>query len=209
MTQLNRWLAPALAGALLAGPAWAADTKADMKLLEGLQKLHAGNEGEVQMGQMGAQMASDPLVKAFAQRMVDDHSKNDQHLTQMATTMGMPLTGKAYQAQQKDTQKALGKVHGKTGAEFDKAFISAMVKDHEKDAKGVKTLANRARKDGQGEVAGFLDTTEQTMQQHLAMAKQIEQALKKGGGTASAARAGGTGAGPADAGAAGTSGTAK
>jgi putative membrane protein len=209
MTQRSRWLAPALAGALLAGPAWAADTKADMKLLEGLQQLHAGNEAEVQMGQMGAQTASDPQVKEFAQRMVDDHSKNDQHLTQMASTMGMPLTGKAYQDQQKSAQKAMGKVHGKTGLAFDKAFMSAMVKDHEKDAKEVKTLADRARKDGKSEVASFLDTTEQTMRQHLAMAKQIEDAVKKGRGTASAAGASGTGAGPADAGAAGTSGTPK
>jgi putative membrane protein len=199
-----------VAGVLAAGPAWAADTagKMDKKLLQGVQALHAANEGEVQMGQMGVQMATDPQVKAFAQQMVDDHSKNDQHLTTMAQSLGAPLTGKAYQDKQKEGQKVMGKVHGKTGADFDKEYMSLMVKDHAKDAKEVKTLANEARKTGRTDLASFLDTTEQTMQQHLAKAKGLEDGLKKSGGTA-AAGASGTGAGASDAGATGTSGSKK
>lgn len=205
MCEAKRWVVTGMAAAALlwsAGALAAEGKKADKKLLEGAQTLHAANEGEVQMGQMGVQMATDPQVKQFAQRMVDDHSRNDQHLATLAQTMGIPLTGKAYQEKQKEGQKSMSKVHGKTGADFDKEYMSLMVKDHEKDAKEVKSLAGRAHKEGQAEMASFLDTTEQAMQQHLSTAKQLEQELKRG--TASAA--GGTSASGMGTGSAGTSG---
>jgi putative membrane protein len=221
MMKRNRWLGPALAGSLLATPAWAGDdmgtgaastdgsatgtgaasvaatSTPSKKLLDGVQRLHAANEAEVQMGQVGTQSAQDARVRQFAQMMVDDHSRNDQQLTLLAQTMGAELTGKAYQEKQQDARKAMGKVQGKTGAEFDRAFMAQMTKDHEKETKEVRTLADQAREGGQAELAAFLDTTHQAMQQHLTMARQVEDGLKSGGTAAAggAAAEEGTGAG--------------
>ncbi len=51
-------------------------THADRMFLE---QAAAGGLMEVQLGQLAAQKASDPQVKQFGQRMVDDHTKaNDQ-----------------------------------------------------------------------------------------------------------------------------------
>jgi putative membrane protein len=158
--------------------AGAKGAKPDKKLQAGLEKLHAGNQAEIQSGKLAEQSASSPDVKAFGQRMVTDHGQNDQQLTSIAQTMGVSLQGKTYQKTAKNAQKMAGKLKGKTGAAFDKAYIDAMVKDHEKDSKEVKKLASRARKDGQTELAGFLDQTESTMQSHLSEAKRVQSAEK-------------------------------
>jgi putative membrane protein len=151
--------------------------KLDKKLDEAMQKLHAGNQAEVQMGQLGAQQAQSPEVKDYAQKLVDDHEKNDQKLTQMAQPIGANLNGDAFAKMQKDTQKELSKLQGKTGQDFDKAFMKQAVKDHEKDTKLMKDAAKQARKDNQQELASFFEATYTGMQGHLDHAKQIEKSL--------------------------------
>jgi putative membrane protein len=183
------------------GASSASSGKMDKGLMEGLQKLHAANQGEVQMGQMGAQMAQDPQVKQFAQQMVDDHSKNDQQLTSMAQTMGIQLTGKDFQDKQKEAQKDMQKVQGKTGAEFDKAYMDQMVKDHEKDVKEVGKLAKKAHDAKQTELASMLDQTHSKMQSHLDMAKQIQKSTKdqaKSAGRSGSSSSMGTGSSGSD-----------
>ncbi len=168
------------------GAAESGSTKApSKKLTEGLEKLHAGNQAEIQGGKLAQQAAMSSDVKSFGQKMVDDHGQADQKLTSLAQTMNVNLEGKEFTKEQKDAQKRMSKVEKKTGADFDKAYMSAMVKDHEKDTKDVKKLADEARKDGQTEVATLLDQTEQVMQGHLTQAKQIEDTVKKEKSTAS------------------------
>lgn len=152
--------------------------KLSNKLQDGLQQLHAADQGEIQAGQQAQQSATSSDVKAFGQRMVTDHTQNDQKLTSMAQTLGVSLEGKAFQKEQKDAEKTMKKLQGKTGADWDKAYVDQMVKDHEKDAKDVKKLSNEARKDGQSELAAFLDQTEQTIQGHLTAARQLKSAEK-------------------------------
>jgi putative membrane protein len=186
----SRWFLAALAvGVLTLASSAAAATaggmgsstasgKMDKKLLEGVEKLHAANQAEIQSGHMAEQAASSSDVKAFGQRMVTDHGQNDQQLTGMAQTLGVNLKGKAYTSKLKDAESSMKGLHGKTGTAFDRAYIDAMVKDHEKDSKDVKKLADQARKDGQADLAAFLDQTEQTMQGHLSQAKQLQAAEK-------------------------------
>jgi putative membrane protein len=147
-------------------------------LSDGLERLHAANQAEIQMGQAGQSSATDEQVKSFAQRMVDDHQKNDAKLTELAQGLGVDLNGKAFQDAQKDSQKTMQKVHTKTGAEFDKAYMNQMVKDHEKDVKDVNKLAKEARKEKQADLAAFLEQTHAGMQTHLQEAKRVEKIAK-------------------------------
>jgi putative membrane protein len=158
--------------------------KLDRSLAKAVQKLHAANQAEVQGGQQAAQSAQSPDVKQFAQRMVSDHQQNDQQLQQLAQTMGAPLQGDEFQKEQQDAQKHMQKVQGKTGAEFDKAYMSMMVDDHRKDVKEVEKAAKDAHKHHQAQLASFLDQTHSKMQQHLQEAQRIEKSLGKGGASA-------------------------
>lgn len=181
--------------------------KVSTTLEEGLQKLHAANLAEVQMGELGVQHAENEQVKQFAQRMIDDHRKADEQLTQTTQQMGVDLSGSAFQKEQTKAQKRMDKLTSKTGAAFDKAFMADMVEDHRKDTREVGKLAKQARKGQHQELASFLEQTHTTLQGHLKEAQQTQKALgaqrqaRKPGQSSST---GATGSGATDSGAAGS-----
>jgi putative membrane protein len=172
--------------------------KLDKGLLEAAEKLHADNQGEIQAGQVALQSAQSSEVKSFAQQMVDDHGKNDQKLQQLADSMGVQLTGDAFQKEQRSGQKDMQKLQEKQGAEFDKAYMKQMVSDHKKDIKEVSKAAKDAHKKNQAELASFLDQTHTGMTHHLQEAERIEKSLGKGGPQAGTSHPSSSGTGSSD-----------
>jgi putative membrane protein len=159
--------------------------KLDEKLQEAAQALHASNQGEIAAGKAALSAAQSPDVKRYAQRMVDDHSKTDAQLQQIAQRMGVSLKGKAFDEKLKDAQEELKEAQAKKGAEFDRAYMKMMVDEHEDDVEDVEKAAKRARDEQQVELALFLDTTHKHLQMHLDEAKRVEQSLDaKGTGRA-------------------------
>ncbi|HET7825684.1 MAG TPA: DUF4142 domain-containing protein [Anaeromyxobacter sp.] len=157
-----------------------AGKKVDKKFEEKIQKIHAANQAEVQLGQMAAQKAQSPEVKQFAEKLEQDHQKADQKLTQAAQSAGIQLEGKAFQDAQKDAQKDMQKLQSKNEQDFDKEFVSKMEKEHKKDIKDVKSAADDARKAHQTELATTLETMANGMQMHLDHAKQLKDTVGKG-----------------------------
>jgi len=173
------------------------------ELQEGLQKLHAANQAEVQLGTLAQQSAGSSQVKAFGRQMVADHGKNDQQLATMARSLGVSLQGDAFQQKQQEGQDMRKEVQGKTGREFDRAYTDLMVKDHEKDAREVGELARQAREAGQSQLAAFLSATEQKMKGHLTHVQALRDTARQGasaGGTGSADETSATGTGAGDTG---------
>jgi putative membrane protein len=185
-----------------------AGKKLDKKLQDRLEKLHAGNQGEIQAAQVAMQSAQSPDVKQFAQQMQTDHQAMDQKLTDQAQTMGVSLEGKTFQKEQQSAQKDMQKFQSKTGADFDKAYMGQMVKDHEKDLKEVKGAAKDAQK-SHPELASALQGAQSKIQSHLDQAKQVQKSLGKGGGTASSGSSGSSSMGTGSSGSSGTKDTSK
>lgn len=175
--------------------ATASGAKLSSKLRDGLEQLHAADQAEIQSGQLAQESATSEDVKAFGQRMVTDHTQNDQQLTGMAQTLGIGLEGSAYRKGMQSDEKMAKSYQGKTGPAFDQAYVASMVKDHEKDAKDVKSLADQARKDGQAELASFLDQTRSTIESHLDQARQLQSSVKSASSNASSTTGTGTNAG--------------
>ncbi len=71
--------------------------KVDKGLQDRLEKIHAANQAEIQMGQMGAQQAQSPEVKQYAEKLEKDHQQADQKLESAAREAGIQLEGKAFQ----------------------------------------------------------------------------------------------------------------
>jgi putative membrane protein len=147
-------------------------------LREALQKLHAGNLAEVKLGQTAEQQAQSPEVRTFGQRMVQDHQDLDQKLQTVAGQNGVSLEGKAFQKEQKKLNDDAKDITEKSGAKFDKAYISQMVKDHRRDVKDVRSAAQKALKAKLPELAQFLTTTDGVMQQHLDLARQTQRTVE-------------------------------
>ncbi|HEY4562005.1 MAG TPA: DUF4142 domain-containing protein [Thermoanaerobaculia bacterium] len=139
-----------------------------------VKEAAVGGMEEVQLGQLAAQKASDPDVKNFGQRMVDDHSKANDQLKQVASQKGITVPSTLPASKQKDVDK-LSKL---SGAAFDKAYVKMMVDDHKKDVAEFKKTLTSAK---DADVKSFASTTLPTLQDHLKMIEDIHSRMSKGG----------------------------
>jgi putative membrane protein len=102
---------------------------------------------EIQLSQLAVQKATNPAVKAFAEKMVKEHKQLSASMKPFADEWGLtPPTGL-----DDAHQKEYDKLNGLSGADFDKEYISQMVTDHAKaldaftkEAKDTKDLKFRA-----------------------------------------------------------------
>jgi putative membrane protein len=133
-----------------------------------VKKAMAGGEAEVTLGKMAAEKASSPDVKEFGQKMVDDHGKLNDQMKPIASQMGI---SEPTSLPHKD-QALQKKLEGLSGADFDKAYMSAMVKDHRKDLSEFQQEASSG-KDPQ--VKDAAQQGAQVIQQHLELAEQVAQ----------------------------------
>ena len=118
-----------MAGAMTAGPSAGAGDAQAMKDKMFLRKAAAGGLAEVQLGQLAAEKASSPDVKAFGQKMVTDHTALNNDMKPIAESMGVMLPKKI----KKEDQAEYDKLSAMSGDDFDKEYLTFMVKDHHMD----------------------------------------------------------------------------
>jgi len=94
-----------------------------------LRKAAEGGIAEVKLGQLAAQKGSSEEVKAFGQKMVDDHTQLNLEIAQIADSMGVMLP----KSMNKEDQAEYDKLSALSGDDFDIEYLSFMVKDHHKD----------------------------------------------------------------------------
>lgn len=139
-------------------------------------KAAQGGMAEVQMGQLAAQKASSPDVKAFGQQMADDHSKANDNLKSVAQAENMTLPTSL---NGKDSAEYT-KLQGLSGTDFDREYVRDMVKDHEMDVRAFQKEANSG-KDPQ--IKNFAQQTLPVLQEHLSKIKSIQPSMSGGGGS--------------------------
>lgn len=131
-----------------------------------------GGTAEVQLGQLAQQKAASPDVKSFGQMMVDDHTKANEELKSIASQQNMTLPSSP---NAKD-QALMAKLQNDSGQKFDKAYMDAMVKDHEHD---IKQFEKESKNGKDPQLKNFASTTLPVLQKHLQRAKEV----KSGGGS--------------------------
>jgi len=136
-----------------------------------------GGMAEVELGQLATQKAASDDVKKFGQRMVDDHTKANDQLKQVASQKNITLPTDIG-AKNKATKDHLEKL---SGAAFDKAYMTHMVQDHKKDVAEFQKEANSGK---DADVKNFASQTLPTLQEHLRMAQETHS--KVGGGSTNA-----------------------
>jgi len=127
-----------------------------------------GGMAEVKLGQLASQKAVDADVRLFGQRMVDDHSKANDELKQLAQSEGAALPSGIGSKHQKTYDK-LSKL---SGSAFDKAYMQAMVKDHKEDVAAFQKQSHSAK---DSDVRSWAAKTLPTLQMHLQMAQATAQ----------------------------------
>jgi putative membrane protein len=122
-------------GLVLAGTARAETPQADQQFAE---KAAAGGMAEVEMGKLAGKNGQSADVKKFGKKMVTDHTKANNELKKLAKKKSLNLPT-AMTADQKTTYDRLAAMKG---ADFDTAYMDAMVKDHDEDVADFKKEAD-------------------------------------------------------------------
>ena len=166
------------------------------------EAAYAGN-AEVQLGQLAAQKAQNAQVKQFGQMMVTDHTKAGSELKQAVQAANFHVPTDTDEKHKKLYQE----LSAKSGAEFDRAYMDAMVEGHE-DVKDLLEgrMRNRSADVSSRSTAGtapagatgtsgaagngsgtlkvdaaltqWASKTLPSVEQHLTKAKQIRDSLK-------------------------------
>lgn len=147
--------------------AHAADVSAKEKSF--FMKASQGGMTEVEAGKIAQEKGASQDVKDFGAMMVKDHTQNNEDLMALAQTKGVTLPTKL------DTmhQDMIDSLNGMSGAAFDKAYISDMVKGHKKMLALMKS--EESCKDA--DVKDFATKTASTVQMHLSKAEAIQKSM--------------------------------
>ncbi len=135
-----------------------------------------GGQAEVELSKIAQKKASNEAVREFANRMVEVHSKSNQQL--LRTGRGLnPELPKNLDAEHQTVRNELQKA---SGQDFDIAYISAQIQDHQRTANllqwHISTGQNEALK------KYSMETLPEVME-HLEHAKQNFALLTQGAGS--------------------------
>jgi putative membrane protein len=135
------------------------------------KKAAIGGMAEVAMGKLAQQKAQNDQVKQFGARMVDDHSKANDELKQIASAKGIALPSEP-DAQHKSKMAKMEKL---SGAAFDRAYMDEMVGDHKHDVADFRKEASSGK---DSDLKAFASKTLPTLEDHLKMAQATDAAVK-------------------------------
>lgn len=135
--------------------------------------VHAANDGmkEVQLAQLAQQKTTDPKVKSYADKLYADHSAANDKVKTLAANRNVTLPATVGDKE----KEAIADLDKKSGRDFDKAYIKAMVGDH-KDC--IDMFEKKSDKVNDSEVKAFIDNTLPTLKQHLDAAESLNKSLK-------------------------------
>ncbi len=150
-------------------PARAVMKRGDRKFLE---EVAQHSIAEVQSGKIAAARGANPQVKKFGQMMVQDHGKMYEEVVQLARAKAVSLPG---QPDRGNTREA-DKLQKLSGPEFDREYMAAMVKDHERDAKEFRKMSRNAK---DPDVKAFAQKTLPVIEEHLIMARDVANPARK------------------------------
>lgn len=136
-----------------------------------VKEAASGGMMEVKLGEMASQKASSEEVKAFGERMVEDHSKANNELKQIASANNMTIPETMMDKQQKIVDK-LSKL---SGEEFDEEYMKTMLKDHKKE---ISKFEKAAEKADNTELKSWAQKTLDVLEQHHQLAEETQQAVQ-------------------------------
>jgi putative membrane protein len=144
-----------------------------------------GGMAEVDLGKLAASKASNADVKQFGQRMVDDHGKANDELKSWASQKNVTLPADL-DAKHKAEHARLEKLSGDA---FDRAYMSLMVTDHNKDVAEFQK-ESKAAKDA--DLKAWAGKTLPTLEDHQKSAKEISAKVHGGAAKPAPAKKSGT-----------------
>jgi putative membrane protein len=134
-------------------------------------KAADGGALEVALGHLAESKGRDTAVKHFGREMVHDHGAMGEHLKQLASSKQITIPGTLSDESKDKVQK----MQQLQGADFDKAYIDAMVKAHQHD---LDAFNKEVAQGSDTSITSFFKQYIPMVQMHLQMAQSIQSTLK-------------------------------
>ena len=129
-----------------------------------------GNLQEVAMGRLASDQAIHPEVKAFARRMVTDHSKAQAELMHLVESRGFQIPPEATNAPSEDLM-----LKNTPARDFDRVYVHMMVPDHRQT---IQLFEKYALTGKDPDVRAFAQQILPGLKEHLASITSIENNMK-------------------------------
>jgi len=157
----------------LTGPAAAQVQLVSDQDREFVNKAATGNLAEIELGRVAAQRAARPSVRSFGERMVTDHGRSNAELTSLARSKGIEVPTALEPSQQavRDRLSAL------SGNDFDRAYMSEMVRDHTED---IALFERAAEISTDPDLKAWAAQSLPMLREHLALARQVNSEVVLG-----------------------------
>jgi putative membrane protein len=152
----------------LSSMGWAQSNQVSKQAKQFVHEAARAGIAEVKLGKMATEQVESRDIKQFGQRMVTDHTKANDQLKAIAQDKNIEVPMGMNEKHQQIAEK-LAKLQG---AEFDRAYIRAMVKDHEK---AVELFSKEAQQGQDADLKAFAAETLPTLQEHLNMVNELAQ----------------------------------
>jgi putative membrane protein len=126
-------------------------------------------KAEIELGQMALKNTQDEKVRSYAERMVKDHSAADKKLKAIAAKENLQLP----QSLDKEHESLKTQLQGLKGAEFDRAYVQAMAKGHDKAVALFESASQQPQMPE--DLKQFAASTLPTLEQHKDMAHSLHE----------------------------------
>jgi len=146
------------------------ETTIDQSGFNFIKEAIDGGRTEVKLSAAAERISQNPRIVRFAKMMISDHTKGIEGLKEIRNKE-LVNHNDALSTEHKELIDSLSKL---SGAEFDKAYINAMVTDH----KEAVDLFKEETQDRAAAVQAFSRKTLPTIEMHLDSAKAIAATLK-------------------------------
>ncbi|HVH41949.1 MAG TPA: DUF4142 domain-containing protein, partial [Labilithrix sp.] len=127
---------------------------------------------EIALGREVSRKATSPEVKAFAQRMVEDHGKANDELKQLAAKKGVTLPTEL----DKDGRETLDELSKLSGPKLDAEYSEEMAEDHAEDVKEFREAVQEVK---DPDLRAWAAKTTPVLEGHLATARGLEAKTKR------------------------------
>jgi putative membrane protein len=131
-----------------------------------LRKTLENSVAQQQMGQLAAEKSPSDDVKQFGQKMAQIHQELSTQIEPVAKQLGVDQP----KGPSKKDKQEIEKMQALSGAQFDTAFLSAMLKDQQTDVKGFKSEEQSAQ---DPTVQRLAKLDEPVLSQHLQILEQL------------------------------------
>jgi putative membrane protein len=153
----------ALAAFTMNGAMRAQDTKSADKTF--IKDSSEGSLAEINYAKLALQKSQDPNVRKFAQQMITDHEKLINSMKPFAAKYNVKLSGAPIMDHAKYTELKM-----KSGTSFDRAYVEAMVKDHNDD---LQKFINEENSTADPDLKATVAKGESVVKQHTEMIDNI------------------------------------